>query len=83
MRRYVVPIFVGAFLLFQVQPIIARYILPWFGGTPSVWTTCMLFFQILLVLGYGYSHLIVTRLRPGRQAAVHGVVVLGSLGFHG
>ena len=46
----------SAFLLFLVQPLIARAILPGFGGTPAVWTTCMLFFQTLLVAGYGYAH---------------------------
>ena len=50
--RYAVTIFLSAFLLFQVQPLIARYILPWFGGGPAVWTTCMLFFQTLLLAGY-------------------------------
>src|SRR5687768_5140731 len=49
--------FLGAFLLFLVQPLIARYILPWFGGGPGVWTTCMLFFQAVLLAGYGYAHL--------------------------
>ena len=51
-------IFLGAFLLFQVQLIMGKYILPWFGGTPSVWTSCMLVFQILLLAGYCYAHLI-------------------------
>ena len=50
-----VVVFSGAFLLFQVQLIIAKYILPWFGGSAAVWTTCILFFQILLLLGYGYT----------------------------
>lgn len=54
--RFAATIFLGAFLLFQVQPLIARYILPWFGGGPSVWTACMLFFQCLLVGGYAYAH---------------------------
>jgi len=49
-------VFLSAFLLFQVQPIIARYILPWFGGGPAVWTTCVLFFQAVLLLGYLYAH---------------------------
>lgn len=49
-------IFISAFLLFQIQPLIAAVILPWFGGTPNVWTTAMLFFQILLLLGYGAAH---------------------------
>ena len=46
----------SAFLLFQVQPIIGKFILPWFGGSPAVWTTCMLFFQCLLFAGYAYAH---------------------------
>jgi hypothetical protein len=52
--RYGFTIFCGAFLLFQVQLILGKYILPWFGGTPAVWTTCMLFFQLLLLGGYLY-----------------------------
>ena len=56
MFAYALTIFVGAFLLFQVQPLIGKYILPWFGGTPSVWTICMLFFQMLLLGGYAYAH---------------------------
>jgi hypothetical protein len=51
-----ITIFLGAFLLFQVQPIISKMILPWFGGGPAVWTTCMLFFQSLLLFGYAYAH---------------------------
>ncbi|MDA7901703.1 spermidine synthase [Mariniblastus sp.] len=57
MFRYCLTIFLSAFLLFQVQPMIARFILPWFGGTAAVWTTCMMFFQTLLLLGYLYAHL--------------------------
>jgi spermidine synthase len=57
MIRYCLTIFLSAFLLFQVQPMIARFILPWFGGTAAVWTTCMMFFQTLLLLGYLYAHL--------------------------
>ena len=56
---YAVTIFLSAFLLFQVQPMIAKLILPWFGGSAAVWVTCMLFFQIALLLGYGYAHLMV------------------------
>jgi predicted O-methyltransferase YrrM len=48
--------FFSAFLLFQVQPLIGKFILPWFGGSPAVWTTCMLFFQVVLFLGYAYAH---------------------------
>lgn len=79
MLRYAVPITLGAFLLFQVQPLIARHILPWFGGTPAVWTTCMLFFQLLLLGGYAYSHLLVCRLSPRGQAIVHTIIIAGSL----
>ncbi len=61
----------GAFLVFQVQPIISKCVLPWFGGTPAVWTTCMLFFQLLLFGGYLYAHLLRTLLAPAAQGAVH------------
>jgi len=49
--QYPVTIFLSAFLLFQVQPLLAKVILPWFGGGPAVWTTCLLFFQVLLLAG--------------------------------
>jgi hypothetical protein len=75
MLTYAITIFIGAFLLFQVEPLLARYILPWFGGTPAVWITCMLFFQLLLVAGYAYSHLIAARLTARRQAIVHIAIV--------
>ena len=61
----------GAFLVFQVQPVISKCVLPWFGGTPAVWTTCMLFFQLLLFGGYLYAHLLRTHFRPLSQACVH------------
>jgi hypothetical protein len=64
-------IFLGAFLLFQVQPIVAKAILPWFGGASSVWTTCMLFFQSLLLAGYGYAHASTRLLGPRAQGLVH------------
>jgi spermidine synthase len=67
---YGVTILTGAFLVFQVQPIISKTILPWFGGSPSVWTTCMLFFQVLLFGGYLYAHWL-SRLRPLWQWLVH------------
>jgi SAM-dependent methyltransferase/Na+-translocating ferredoxin:NAD+ oxidoreductase RnfE subunit len=54
-------IFLSSFLLFLVQPLIARLVLPWFGGSAAVWTTCMLFFQALLLAGYAYAHFIVKR----------------------
>ncbi|MCP4785995.1 MAG: hypothetical protein GY903_25920 [Fuerstiella sp.] len=71
MLRYALTIFVSAFLLFQVQPLIGRYILPWFGGGPSIWTSCMLFFQIVLLAGYAYSHLLCTRLSRQAQVGTH------------
>jgi hypothetical protein len=75
MRIYALTIFVGAFLLFQIEPIIAKYLLPWFGGTAMVWTTCLLFFQTLLLAGYTYAHLIGTKLAPRRQMMVHLVLI--------
>src|SRR5258706_1686297 len=64
-------IFLSSFLLFMVQPLIARLILPWFGGTAAVWTTCMLFFQTVLLAGYAYAHATNARLAPRSQALVH------------
>jgi len=72
-------IFLSAFLLFQVQLIIGKYVLPWFGGSPSVWNTCLLLFQILLLLGYLYAHVISTRLPVKSQTRVHFVFLLASL----
>jgi SAM-dependent methyltransferase len=68
---YAMTILVSAFLLFQVQPIIAKIILPWFGGSAAVWTTCLLFFQSVLVLGYLYAHASVRHLKPRLQAMLH------------
>ena len=68
---------IGAFLVFQVQPIISKCVLPWFGGTPAVWTTCMLFFQVLLFGGYLYAHILRTFFRPAIQGTIH-LVLLAS-----
>src|SRR5215813_2472437 len=68
---YASVILTSAFLLFQVQFIAAKNILPWFGGTASVWTTCLLFFQVLLLAGYAYAHLLSIRLRPANQMRIH------------
>jgi len=73
---YGLTIFVGAFLLFQVQPVIGKYILPWYGSTPGVWTTCLLFFQVMLLVGYVYAHLIISRLRPQNQVVTHILLLL-------
>src|SRR2546427_5931611 len=67
MILYALTIFLSAFLLFQVQPLIAKIILPWFGGSAAVWTICMLFFQLLLLAGYGYSHAYVRLRIPARR----------------
>jgi hypothetical protein len=69
--NYALTTLLSALLLFQVQPIISKYILPWFGGSPAVWTTSMVFFQTLLFAGYAYAHVLVEYLRPRWQAAVH------------
>lgn len=71
MILYGLTIFLSSFLLFIVQPILGKYLLPWFGGSPAVWTVCMLFFQALLLAGYAYAHLLVKSRRISRQAAVH------------
>jgi len=71
MILYALTIVVSAFLLFQVQPIIAKIILPWFGGSAAVWTTCMLFFQVVLVLGYLYAHATMRHLKPRMQMLLH------------
>jgi hypothetical protein len=72
-------IFLSSFLLFLVQPLIARLILPWFGGTAAVWTTCMLFFQMVLLAGYAYAHASNARLAPRTQALVHTVLLVAAL----
>jgi len=69
----------GSFLLFQIQPMIARFILPWFGGSPAVWTTCLLFFQLALLVGYAYAHALASRVEPRRQALVHLLLLAVSL----
>ena len=69
----------SAFLLFLVQPIIAKQILPWFGGSSAVWTTCMVFFQCALLAGYSYADMLIRRVTPQRQALVHTALLLASL----
>ena len=72
-------IFLSAFLLFQLQPLIAKIILPWFGGSAAVWTTCMLFFQVTLLLGYLYAHWTTERLQPRVQVGLHVALLAASL----
>src|SRR5579872_3631584 len=79
MLLYALTIVVSAFLLFQVQPVIAKIILPWFGGSAAVWTVCLLFFQMALLLGYLYAHAVVRYLKPRTQVALHLFLLLASL----
>ncbi|MEJ8825920.1 fused MFS/spermidine synthase [Variovorax humicola] len=74
-------IFTSAFLLFLVQPLIAKQILPWFGGSATVWSICMVFFQVVLLAGYAYSDWITRRLRVRTQAMLHAALLLASVAF--
>ncbi len=76
MLLYASTIFLSAFLLFQIQPMIAKMILPWFGGSAAVWITAMLFFQTALLGGYLYAHWSIRNLKPRTQTLVH-VLLLG------
>ena len=67
MLPFALTIFSGAFLLFQVQPLIVKFIVPWFGGGHSVWTTAVLFFQLMLFAGYAYAHVSTRRLQQPRD----------------
>ena len=73
---YAATIFLSSFLLFLVQPLIARLILPWFGGSAAVWTTCMLFFQMLLLAGYAYAHGVARR---RYEPLIHTVLLVAAL----
>jgi hypothetical protein len=68
---YAATIFTSAFLLFLVQPIMAKQILPWFGGSAAVWSVCMVFFQVTLLAGYAYADVVVRRLVPRTQGLLH------------
>src|SRR5712671_6910649 len=76
---YAGTIFLSSFLLFLVQPIIAKQILPWFGGSAGVWTTCMVFFQTALLGGYAYAHWLVRVLSPRQQWGLHTALLAASL----
>lgn len=75
---YAVAVIVGACLLFLVQPLIAKIILPWFGGTSAVWSAALVFFQLCVLVGYGYAHLLTTYVRPRMQGLIHGVLLVVS-----
>ena len=81
MALYPLTVFLSAFLLFLVQPVIAKQILPWFGGSAGVWTTCLFFFQLLLLGGYAYAHWSIRTLRPRPQVVLHIVLLLASLAW--
>jgi hypothetical protein len=74
-------IFLSAFLLFQVQPLMGRYVLPWFGGGPAVWTNCLLFFQALLLAGYAYAHWLGSCPSLRVQTSIHVTLLAASLLF--
>ncbi len=79
MLLYGVTVALGAFLLFEAQPIVAKMILPWFGGSAAVWTTALMFFQIALLAGYVYSYCSIRYFRPKTQALLHAALLGGSL----
>ena len=79
MLIYAVTIFLSAFLLFQVQPLIAKFILPWFGGSAAVWSAALLFFQLLLLAGYFYAHVLIRYVKPKMQLWVHLALLAASL----
>jgi spermidine synthase len=72
-------LFLSAWLLLAIQPIVSKSLLPWLGGSSSVWNTCVVFFQVGLLAGYGYVHLAVRRLGVRRHAILHGLLLAGSL----
>src|SRR5258708_18461306 len=77
--HFAATISLSSFLLFLVQPLIARLILPWFGGSAAVWTTCMLFFQALLLAGYAYAHFLIKVVPGGRkQALLHTTLLVAA-----
>ncbi|MCH5373396.1 MAG: ferrichrome ABC transporter permease, partial [Planctomycetes bacterium] len=76
---FAVAVFWSALLLFQIQPLIAKFILPWFGGSPTVWTVCLLFFQSMLFFGYAYAHGVATLLPLRWQPGLHIVLLVAAL----
>jgi hypothetical protein len=76
---FAVTLFISASLLFMVQPMVGKMILPLLGGSPAVWNACMVFFQALLLLGYLYAHYVSTRFEPKKQWAIHLLVLLGPI----
>src|SRR5271157_1171016 len=79
MLIYAATIFLSAFLLFQVQPLIAKFVLPWFGGSAAVWNAALLFFQLVLLAGYFYAYALIRYLKPKQQFYVHAALLVASL----
>src|SRR5690349_15981090 len=79
MILFALTIFASAFLLFLVQPVIAKQILPWFGGAAAVWATCLVFFQTVLLFGYAYADWTTRVLKPRTQAILHVALLAASL----
>jgi hypothetical protein len=79
--QFSLTVFLSAFLLFWTQLIVGKLILPWFGGTPTVWTTCMLFFQVFLLAGYVYAHILTKSLQGWAQALTHCTLLVASIGL--
>ena len=78
MILYAITIFLSAFLLFQVQPLIAKIILPWFGGSAAVWAAALLFFQLSLLAGYAYAHALIKLTKARTQLLIHGTLLVVS-----
>lgn len=79
MALYGFAVFSGAFLLFLLQPLVGKYILPWFGGAPAVWTTCLMVFQFLLLGGYSYAYFSSRLLKPRVQVMVHLLLLVAAV----
>jgi spermidine synthase len=78
---YTAALFVSAFLLFWMQPLVTKMVLPSLGGSPAVWNTAMMFFQVMLLAGYAYAHFIGRIVRPSRQFWIHGAIVVAGFIF--
>lgn len=76
---YALTVFLSAFLLFEIEPLIGKYLLPWFGGAPAVWTTCLLFFQVLLLAAYAYAHFLAGVRGSGARKKLHLLLLAASL----
>jgi hypothetical protein len=76
---FVAAVFASAFLIFGVQPMVGKHVLPWFGGAPSVWMMCLAFYQTALFVGYAYAWALAARVPPRLQPAIHGSLFLASL----